>query len=51
MGVILLHKHRQRKLQSNMSELPEKQVKRLRSLITEAETNIAAAKELITKHN
>lgn len=30
-----------------MSELPEKQVKRLRSLITEAETNIAAAKELL----
>lgn len=30
-----------------MSELPEKQVKRLRSLITEAETNLAAAKELL----
>lgn len=30
-----------------MSELPEKQVKRLKSLITEAETNIAAAKELL----
>lgn len=30
-----------------MSELPEKQVKRLRSLITDAETNIAAAKELL----
>lgn len=30
-----------------MSELPEKQVKRLRALITEAETNIAAAKELL----
>lgn len=30
-----------------MSELPEKQVKRLRSLIQEAETNIAAAKELL----
>ena len=31
----------------NMSELPEKQVKRLRALITEAETSIAAAKELL----
>lgn len=31
----------------NMSELPEKQVKRLRALITDAETNIAAAKELL----
>ena len=30
-----------------MSELPEKQVKRLRSLIQEAETNLAAAKELL----
>lgn len=30
-----------------MSELPEKQVKRLRALIQEAETNIAAAKELL----
>lgn len=30
-----------------MSDLPEKQVKRLRALITEAETNIAAAKELL----
>jgi hypothetical protein len=30
-----------------MSELPEKQVKRLRSLIEEAETNLAAAKELL----
>jgi hypothetical protein len=31
----------------NMSELPEKQVKRLKALISEAETNIAAAKELL----
>lgn len=31
----------------NMSELPEKQVKRLKSLIQEAETNLAAAKELL----
>ena len=30
-----------------MSELPEKQVKRLKSLIVEAETNLAAAKELL----
>lgn len=30
-----------------MSELPEKQVKRLKSLINEAETNLAAAKELL----
>lgn len=30
-----------------MAELPEKQVKRLRSLIQEAETNLAAAKELL----
>lgn len=31
-----------------MPDLPEKQVKRLRSLIQEAETNLAAAKELLT---
>ncbi len=31
-----------------MSELPEKQIKRLRSLLGEAETNLAAAKELLT---
>lgn len=30
-----------------MSELPEKQVKRLRALIQEAETNLAAANELL----
>ncbi|MBQ3280379.1 hypothetical protein IJG92_01855 [Candidatus Saccharibacteria bacterium] len=30
-----------------MSEIPEKQIKRLRSLISEAETNLAAAKELL----
>ena len=30
-----------------MSELPEKQVKRLKSLIVEAEKNLAAAKELL----
>ena len=30
-----------------MSEIPEKQIKRLRSLIDEAETNLSAAKELL----
>ena len=30
-----------------MSELPEKQVKRLKMLIQDAETNLAAAKELL----
>lgn len=30
-----------------MSELPEKQIKRLRSLIQEAETNLSAARELL----
>jgi hypothetical protein len=30
-----------------MSDVPEKQIKRLRALITEAETNLAAAKELL----
>ncbi len=30
-----------------MSELPDKQIKRLRSLIQEAETNLSAAKELL----
>ena len=30
-----------------MAEIPEKQVKRLRALIQEAETNLAAAKELL----
>ena len=30
-----------------MSELPEKQAKRLHALIQEAETNLAAAKELL----
>lgn len=30
-----------------MSELPEKQIKRLRALIQDAETNLAAAKELL----
>lgn len=31
-----------------MSELPEKQVKRLKALLTEAETNLAAARELLS---
>jgi hypothetical protein len=30
-----------------MSDVPEKQIKRLKSLITDAETNLAAAKELL----
>lgn len=30
-----------------MAELPEKQIKRLRSLLQDAETNLAAAKELL----
>ena len=30
-----------------MSEIPEKQIKRLRGLISDAETNLAAAKELL----
>jgi hypothetical protein len=30
-----------------MSDVPEKQIKRLKALITEAETNLAAAKELL----
>ncbi len=30
-----------------MAEVPEKQIKRLRALITESETNLAAAKELL----
>ena len=42
-----INKNRQRKTARNMSELPEKQVKRLKSLIQEAETNLAAAKELL----
>lgn len=36
-----------RKLRVTMSELPEKQVKRLHSLLQEAETNLAAARELL----
>ncbi len=31
-----------------MADVPEKQIKRLKSLITEAETSLAAAKELLT---
>lgn len=30
-----------------MSEIPEKQIKRLRALLSEAETNVSAAKELL----
>lgn len=43
---ILIDKNRQGKCEI-MSDLPEKQVKRLRSLIQDAETNLAAAKELL----
>lgn len=43
---VLLQKQT-RTARTNMSELPEKQVKRLKSLIQEAETNLAAAKELL----
>ena len=32
-----------------MSEIPEKQIKRLRTLIQDAETNLAAAKELLIR--
>lgn len=46
MGEVLLEKQT-RTARTNMSELPEKQVKRLKSLIQEAETNLAAAKELL----
>jgi hypothetical protein len=31
----------------NMSDVPEKQIKRLKALISDAETNLAAAKELL----
>ncbi len=34
-------------MREEMSDLPEKQVKRLKALIQEAETNLAAAKELL----
>lgn len=37
-----------RNARKDMSELPEKQIKRLRSLIQEAETNLSAAKELLS---
>lgn len=44
---ILLSKHIQIRKCETMSELPEKQAKRLHALIQEAETNLAAAKELL----
>ena len=43
---VILVKNRQGNCE-NMSDLPEKQVKRLKSLIQDAETNLAAAKELL----
>ena len=45
--ILTINKNRQRKTARNMSELPEKQVKRLKSLIQDAETSLAAAKELL----
>ena len=36
-----------RALKQTMSDIPDKQVKRLRALIQEAETSLAAAKELL----
>ena len=33
--------------EKNMADVPEKQIKRLRALIQEAETNLAAANELL----
>lgn len=38
---------RKRDTQKNMSDVPDKQIKRLRALIQEAETNLAAASELL----
>lgn len=43
---VVYYKNRQRNA-STMSELPEKQVKRLHSLLQEAEVNLAAARELL----
>lgn len=43
----VVSKNTDKGLREIMSELPEKQVKRLRSLLQEAETNLAAAKELL----
>jgi bifunctional DNA-binding transcriptional regulator/antitoxin component of YhaV-PrlF toxin-antitoxin module len=47
MKSITTYKNRQRNCEYTMSELPEKQVKRLHALIQEAETNLAAARELL----
>jgi bifunctional DNA-binding transcriptional regulator/antitoxin component of YhaV-PrlF toxin-antitoxin module len=44
---VVTTKNKQIKETASMSDLPEKQVKRLRALIQEAETNLAAAKELL----
>lgn len=40
-------KHCRKINRHTMAEIPEKQIKRLRALIQEAETNLAAAKELL----
>ncbi len=50
-ATVLVSERQKQKLWGNkektMADLPEKQVKRLKSLIQEAETNLAAAKELL----
>ena len=45
--VARIYARKQNKRISTMADLPEKQIKRLKSLIQEAETNLAAAKELL----
>jgi hypothetical protein len=47
LGVKAVHKQADEGRRINMADLPEKQVKRLRALIQEAETNLAAATELL----
>lgn len=44
---IIKNSKQTKEMRGKMSELPEKQIKRLKSLIQEAETNLAAAKELL----
>lgn len=46
-GIYETRYHQKQTRNASMSDLPEKQVKRLTSLIQEAETNLAAAKELL----
>jgi hypothetical protein len=47
LGVKAVYKQADEVRRINMADLPEKQVKRLRALIQEAETNLAAATELL----